>query len=321
MIRFLISAVRCENFLKQISETKTEKLQNQIKQLIRTYIILPEFLEDVALRLKKLIDFFIEDFRNDIIAMQPNYPKELLLSTIESYSIGLMYEPLIDLIKKKMIKEDELFMAKISMIPNKDLKPTNFGAQKAFENFDISDLVVEKFSDLENLKTPLSKLNCLKQILEVIVDRLKQTVDEHHSPFFKSGEKIFIMSDDLIASVICVLARCKPKYFGSIIKFIHSFSWYLPQNSELGHSLVTFEVAKEYIVNYTGDNRNQSSKSSPINQQQNPESPIKTPHRAKKEYRSALDQEIEKISKLIEEEKIYDTQESLPKNFEDEDLG
>ncbi|KPM08982.1 hypothetical protein QR98_0075110 [Sarcoptes scabiei] len=92
-----------------------------------------------------------------------------------------------------MIKEDELFMAKISMIPNKDLKPTNFGAQKAFENFDISDLVVEKFSDLENLKTPLSKLNCLKQILEVIVDRLKQTVDEHHSPFFKSGEKIFII--------------------------------------------------------------------------------------------------------------------------------
>lgn len=239
---------------------------------------------------------------------------ELISSTVESYSIGLIYDKLIDLIKKKMAKQDEMFLKEIRNIKKQKLNLTDFGAQKVFEKFTVTKTIQEKFNELDNHNTPLSKLNCMRQTLDTINDQLKQTVDMHKTPFDNYSEKIFIMSDDLISAVICVLASCEPMNFCSNIEFIHSFSWYLPQNSELGYSLVTFEVAKEYLVNYNNqDLKLEKNKKLYDDNFIIKNEPINT------EY-SSLDYEIDKITKLLGNTNKYNGSNSLP-NHHNEELG
>lgn len=240
---------------------------------------------------------------------------ELISSTVESYSIGLIYDKLIDLTKKNMSKQDELFLKEIRNIKKQKLNLTYFGAQKVFEKFTVTKTIMDKFNELDNHNTPLSKLNCMRQTLDAINDQLKKTVDEHKSPFDNNSEKIYIMSDDLISAVICVLASCEPINFCSNIEFIHSFSWYLPQNSELGYSLVTFEVAKEYLVNYN----NQELKLEKNNKKLYDDSFIVKNEPINSEY-SSLDYEIDKITKLLGNTNKYNGSNSTS-NHLNEDLG
>lgn len=217
-----------------------------------------------------------------------------------SYSIGLIYDQLMTLIKQKYSKEDDDFVQKISELKKCNLNPTTFGAQKAFEHFSIPRYLINQFMDLDKETTPLSKLNCMRKTLDTINDRLKKTVDEQKSPFDNRNKIVYIMSDDLIATVICVLAHCEPKAFCSNIKFIHSFSWYLPQNSELGYSLVTFEVAKEYIQNHFVDSQESSLKKD----QQAKYSANKAANLKYNSQFSYFDHEIDKITKMLGDSEI-----------------
>ena len=220
---------------------------------------------------------------------------------------------MINLIKKKLSKQDNEFFQKTKAIKCSDLNPTNFGAQKAFENFVIPSELIEQFSQIDNQITPLAKLNCMRKTLDTINDCLKKTVDECKSPLENYRQTVYIMSDDLIASVICILATCKPAYFCSNIEFIHSFSWYLPQNSELGYSLVTFEVAKEYIQNQI------DQKNLRLNQTGFPN--IETKQTVKNSEFSHLDYEIEKITKMLNNSDIQTREiNSFPKK-DNEELG
>ena len=118
-----------------------------------------------------------------------------------SYSIGLIYDPLMSLIKKKLIIQDKTFVQKAKQIKSCNLKPTNFGAQKAFENFVIPNELIELFSDIDRQVTPLAKVNCMRKTLDSINDCLKRTVDERKSPLDNYPQTTFIMSDDLISAV------------------------------------------------------------------------------------------------------------------------
>ncbi|XP_075591967.1 protein phosphatase Slingshot [Dermatophagoides farinae] len=240
---------------------------------------------------------FTEECRNQNQSLRNS--NELLSSTIESYSIGLLYDRLLDMVQKRMYKQDEIFVSKCRAMNNqtRTIKPTDFGAQKAFENFAISEAIAAKFNELQCslLCTPLAKLNCMRQILDAINDQLKLTVDQHESPFAVNvpRDKIYIMSDDLLAAVICSLSICQPQKFCSTIEFIHSFSWYLPQNSELGYSFVTFKVAKEYIVNYSHEHTG-----SQTNQTTEQHQTITSKSRLDKNL-SSLDEEIDKMTKIM----------------------
>lgn len=240
---------------------------------------------------------FTEECRNQNRSLRNS--NELLSSTIESYSIGLLYDRLLDMVQKRMYKQDEIFVSKCRAMNNqtRTIKPTDFGAQKAFENFAISEAIAAKFNELQCslLCTPLAKLNCMRQILDAINDQLKLTVDQHESPFAVNvpRDKIYIMSDDLLAAVICSLSICQPQKFCSTIEFIHSFSWYLPQNSELGYSFVTFKVAKEYIVNYSHEHTG-----SQTNQTTEQHQTITSKSRLDKNL-SSLDEEIDKMTKIM----------------------
>lgn len=79
-----ISLDSCQNFLTQISPNELNALKCKITQLLKTYIILPDYIEDVSLRLKRIIDLSIDSFAVHYNKLE-KYRKcrELLSSVIE----------------------------------------------------------------------------------------------------------------------------------------------------------------------------------------------------------------------------------------------
>lgn len=226
----------------------------------------------------------------------------------------MIYEKLFTAIKQKFHNEDDDFVRKTNEIKKNQFNPSMFGAQKAFENFTIPRYLIESFLKLDEQSTPLAKLNCMRKTLDSINERLKKAVDEQKSPFDKNNDPVYIMSDDLLATVICVLATCEPKAFCSNIKFIHTFSWYLPQNSELGYSLVTFEVANEYIQNYKADD-SVAKKSLPSKYQP------KSYHKANDAKLTDFDHQIDKITKMLESSDIKCERQNSTSKTNQEELG
>lgn len=373
----LVSFDDCQKFLRQVSPSELSALQCKITQLVKSYILLPDYIADLTKRLKQLIDASIEAFASAQQchsgksaagaaqerhrtggrpgAAAPAVNRELLCSVVESYSVGLIYEPLIGLIRKKLAAADRTFVQRARALKGEGggssnggkqqhqqqqqrLAPSAFGAQAAFERFTIPPTLVTAFEEISAQVTPLAKVDAMRRTLDAVNDALKRTVDEHRSPLDAHPETVFIMSDDLIAAVICVLATCEPVAFCADIEFIHSFSWYLPQNSELGYSLVTFEVAKEYIQNHTHQNSSSGSSSTTARQQQpnrqlfgggsSSSSSTRPLYNRQKSLPVAysqfshLDKEIDKISQMLESSDLQLKEPSpLSSKAKNEELG
>jgi len=239
--------------------------------------------------------------------------------------IGLAHPKLFTAVKKKFEKEDSLLNDKFVELFKHNIKPVDFGAQKAFETFTVNNIIINQLLKIETKITPLEKLNCLRQTLDLISEQMTKSVENKFSPLGGKSETICIMSDDLIATVICVLTAGKLKQFASDINFIQTFSWNLPRNNEFGYSLVTFEVAKEFIKSY---NLNQnSSKNLPKDDIKSSESDDTSDTLAINssnfcDISSPLDRELEKISKMIDSSSIgYSPHESETRRTDNEDLG
>jgi len=266
---------------------------------MKTYIILPKYLNDAKDRFKVIIDWGIENFES-----LPNLPEmatndSQLDSAIESYIIGLTDPKLLDAINKCYKNEDELLYNKFTQMSERHINPVEFGSQQVFESFTINAIIREELSRIESKVTPLEKLYSLRKTLDLVTEQMNKSVQERHFPLVAKSEPICIMSDDLIAAVICVLTAVQPKRFESEINFIQTFSWNLPQNNEFGYSLVTFEVVKEFIKNYNlSQNSHQMNAKSELKGRQSGDNGSLSPNYSY--ISSPLDRELEKISKMID---------------------
>ena len=247
----------------------------------------------------------------------------LLNSFFASYVIGLSHPKLLSAINSKCEREDNSLYKKFNELSKRNINPVDFGAQKAFESFTINAVIIEELSRMERMTTPLDKLFCLRKTLDLVSDQLTRSVKNKFFPLGGKTDQICIMSDDLIATVICVLTTVKPKRFESEINFIQTFSWNLPQNNEFGYSLVTFEVVKEFIKNYN------------LSQNESPKCDKREEKRSENQYccspysksfstlSSPFDKELENISKMIGKTNIeFDSKDTKTgQNQSNDDLG
>lgn len=235
--------------------------------------------------------------------------------------MGLTYPKLFPAIKKRFEKEDDLLNDKLVQLFKHNINPVFFGAQKAFESFTINNIIINQLAKLETKITPLEKLYCLRKTLDLISEQMTKSVENKFFPLGGKSETICIMSDDLIATVICVLTAVKLRQFSSDINFIQTFSWNLPQNNEFGYSLVTFEVAKEFIKSYNIDsNSSTDSSKDDIKSAESPHNST-TSLSTFSTISSPLDRELEKISKMIDSTNIGSLEQEMPKSNNNEDLG
>lgn len=249
-----------------------------------------------------------------------------------SFVIGLVHPKLYPAIKKRHHQEDKLLNDKFSELSKHNINPFHFGAQKEFENFKINSHISSQLLSIEAKITPLEKLNCLRKTLDLISKQMSETIERTASPLEGKSEPLCIMSDDLISTVICVLASGLAKSISSDINFIQSFSWHLPRNNEYGYSLVTFEVAKEFIKNYNISDL--KSDNAPNAKELNAGINESTSSGLSHIYSttvSPLDRELEKIAKLMNatklgyesfaSESIKEMQDSIEYKRQDDDLG
>lgn len=212
---------------------------------------------------------------------------------------------------------DQTFHIKILELCNyHDLNPEDFGAQKAFHSFSVTAPIFLALSSLKTYKTPLEKLHCLRKTLDEINDELIRSTKKRTSPLQKLSCTA-IASDDLIAAVICALVTVKVPEFVSEVAYIQTFSRYLPCKNEFGYSLVTFEVAKEYIKNFSiSDLRKKKGLSNEIT---TPSSSFRENTLSGK-TKTPFDLELEKLNKMMESSKVEPTS---PKQTESNssDLG
>lgn len=198
-----------------------------------------------------------------------------------------------------------------------------FGAQKVFSSFSVNSKILNELSNLHKKVTPMEKLRCFKNTLNLINEQVGQIVKENYSPILgTTNEPICVMSDDLIAIVICVLAQAKLEHLASEITFIQTFSWYLPRNNEFGYSFVTFEVAKEFIKNY--DLNDQTKDSTNKNEKLRDSTIFNTPEKSYSRSLNSMspfDKELEKIAKMIGTCDIDSTKDNEDQVDSGEELG
>ncbi|CAG2100707.1 unnamed protein product [Medioppia subpectinata] len=237
----------------------------RVNEMMKTYLILPKYLDDAKDRIKCIIDWGYENFSQ---------------------------------------------LPSLSGISSNDLQ-----LDTAIET--------EELSQMEAKTTPLEKLYCLRKTLDLVTQQMTKSVEEKHFLLPVKTDPICIMSDDLIAAVICVLTSVKPKRFESEINFIQTFSWNLPQNNEFGYSSVTFEVVKEFIKNYDINQKSHktSAKGDTKGHKSDDNSSVNAKHYSN--MSSPLDRELEKISKMIDISSIStdSSQSTNANNDSNDDLG
>ncbi|RWS12762.1 Ankyrin repeat domain-containing protein 27-like protein [Dinothrombium tinctorium] len=226
--------LRCEQYLRNSSSRITEEIAEKTKKLGETYMLLPTYLEDAAKRFKAVIDWGIMRFRNEGCDQSEDEDGTLAIC-VESFVIGLAYDKIFEVVRKRCAHKDEDFYRKVQDLRCKNLTGVDFGAQSIFKDLKRKP-TTDHLSKLNKKITPLEKVNCLKKTADSINNVLGEHIKSFHLPFDSPSQFESVTGDDLVAFT--------------------NFSWYLPSKNEFAYSLVTFEVAMEYIKHFEKANKN-----------------------------------------------------------------
>ncbi|XP_054156181.1 ankyrin repeat domain-containing protein 27-like [Oppia nitens] len=321
----LMSFDDCEKFLVKLSPELTDSLKSEVDKFLNNQTVLPNYLNNTKELIQDIVEFGIQSFTSLSNDSQ-------LGTAIESFVIGLCHHKLFLAINKYCERDDKKIYENFMKLFKRSINPVEFGAQKVFTNFTINPNILAELTDLEIKTTPLEKLYCLRKILDLVTDQLNKTVEDYYRylPIGPKRDPICIMSDDLIATLICVLTTHKPKQFESEITFIQTFSWNIPQNNEFGYSLVTFEVVKEFIKSDSFYQNNKPSNGQ-LNRRDDRSMTTKSAHQSMSSTNggnspnagnrwtsgsssSPLDRELEKISKMMDTSSITGSSSSSNRN-------
>ena len=75
---FLLS--RCESYLSALSPVIIKEIKEKVAKFLKTYLILPDYLDDAANKLKGLIDWSYQRYLNGVVA---KFDEEVLISSLE----------------------------------------------------------------------------------------------------------------------------------------------------------------------------------------------------------------------------------------------
>lgn len=71
---------RCEIYLTTLSPAIIREVKDKVDKFLKTYLILPDYLEDAANKLKDLVDWSVQRYATGIVA---KYDEEILIASLE----------------------------------------------------------------------------------------------------------------------------------------------------------------------------------------------------------------------------------------------
>lgn len=160
--------------------------------------------------------------------------------------MSLAYDQVLSAVEKHCAKEEHELQHKMQQLRLKCPTIESLGCDPLYTHFVITDKMRSLIGDIESRRSGLEKVNAMKSVLNEINEELSRSISKRSDPF-NTATNVSILPDDLVAAVIHLLLNCESTKLLTNIRYIQNFSWYLPTKNELGYSLVTFQVALEYI--------------------------------------------------------------------------
>lgn len=238
--------------------------------------------------------------------------------------MGLVHKKVFTATLKEFESDEKQLKRKLKELSENCPNLETLGTEPIFNSFEITTTMRNLLITLDNRITPLEKLNVLKNVLNMVSESLMKCIESERNPFDLTSKSV--LPDDLVAATIFLVSQVQPSNLFANIRYIQTFSWHLPSKNEFGYSLVTFEVALEFIKNFNSSQLVNSwsppSKTSP----KEPRPRTYSFHVYNKQT-SQFDGELEKITKLVErrpatiEEDQSGIEEAREVTPADDDLG
>lgn len=254
--RPLLDHDSCAEFLESISQSVTMELELNVKQLQSRYLILSEYLDDAAARIRRLADRFVPRYEA-IIQPANGVHRELtrrdIRLSVENYIVYLLHGKLMASIQNWQAKNDRRLLERFQQIYSSKITICQLGAQEAFADFDLSDELALELVRLPSLQSPLAMASSLVKAVDMINEGLNQCVKLKSltgEAGLSDGDKVFICSDDLIATFVYSLAQVRPPSLYSLSKYLETFGWSSSSRDRPAYYMATFQLVIQYVFGY-----------------------------------------------------------------------
>lgn len=245
----------CSKYLEFISQKVTTDLEMEVKRLQSNYLILYEYLNDAARRIKNLTETYIPKYeiviedKNNMIC---DSIRQAIQLSVENYVIYLLHGKVMASIYSKHEKDDRKLMKKFNEIQKSKLNICQLGAQTAFEDFILEEEILSQIKTLSSLQSPLSIVSNLVKLFDLISEALNQSVRFKNLIGDGIGENdvVSICSDDLIATLVFSMAQAKPTNLFSLCKYLDTFGWSSSSKDQAAYYTATFQIVIQYVFNY-----------------------------------------------------------------------
>ncbi|XP_059169251.1 ankyrin repeat domain-containing protein 27-like isoform X2 [Physella acuta] len=245
-----LSVTDCESFLYSFAEFKEvlDRLQLDIKHFLKHYMVLPDYLDDAANRLKDMTYKALKEMISKLKAPMNSDVKlkEAIAGSIESFIMNAVYEKTFAVIQEHLLVKDQSLFAKCERI--QQIRAHEMGVRKEF----CCPLpsAIDELSRLPSLHTPREKLTCLKCTIDNITESITAFINEGIELLqaIQPTDQACITSDDLLPILVTVIAKAKCRYLHSDMFYMEHFMWVSTDLDNLGFCLVSFKAAVEYMM-------------------------------------------------------------------------
>ncbi|XP_042905491.1 ankyrin repeat domain-containing protein 27 isoform X2 [Parasteatoda tepidariorum] len=243
-----ISLNKCTAFLLSFPECLEvmKLLDTRISVFNSSYMILPEYLLDAAIKLQSTINWAVSEFI-EFLSYRPviDYSRNDISAAIENYTMFHVHDKVFPVVKKSCLEEDKKLTQKLLSLYDSHVTPDQLGVQEAFCCQTPSAIV--ELASLNSRGSPAEKLNCLLSTLEVLNQDVENFLLET-CYLVRNRDVPCLTSDDLIPLLAFVIVQSRPQYFISNLQYVQNFCWENSPADKLSFGLVTFQAAKEFLM-------------------------------------------------------------------------
>ncbi|KFM62899.1 Ankyrin repeat domain-containing protein 27, partial [Stegodyphus mimosarum] len=243
---FILSEIECTLFLESFpgSADILKMLDKKIRVFNSSYMVLPQYLEDAAAKLRSISCSAAEEFCRLLKHTSFDlFSNKKLSAVVENYVLCHVHDKVFPVIKKYCHEEDKKLMQKLLSLYESYVTPDQLGVREPF-CCQTPSAVVE-LASLNSRNSPSEKLNCLITTLELLNQDIEHFLFENCYPVSKDTPRL--TSDDLIPLLVGVIIQARPQYLVSNLYYMQNFCWEMSSVDKYGFSLVTFQAAKEYL--------------------------------------------------------------------------
>ncbi|XP_035214953.1 ankyrin repeat domain-containing protein 27-like [Stegodyphus dumicola] len=225
---FILTEIECTLFLESFpgSADILKMLDKKIRVFNSSYMVLPQYLEDAASKLRSISCSTAEEFSRLLKHTSFDlFSNKKLSAVVENYVLCHVHDKVFPVIKKYCLEEDKKYTK--------------------LYHFRSRNYTVVELASLNSRNSPSEKLNCLMTTLELLNQDIEHFLFENCYPVSKDTPRL--TSDDLIPLLVGVIIQARPQYLVSNLYYMQNFCWEMSSVDKYGFSLVTFQAAKEYV--------------------------------------------------------------------------